>query len=367
VQQMTGLNFSAIRAQQSAEHVVLTFAARARDVLAFAAIDRIGRDAQGELRGFQRPQVAAHIREIQDYLEKPDSVLPNAIVVAFTEGVQIQDVGDGVCQISIDVTGGPTGLVVDGQQRLTALSHIERDFQVFVSALVCKDEAELRRQFVLINNTRPLPKSLIYELLPTVDDLPARLNKRSRAAELTAQLNFRKNSSLHRLIKMHTQPDGVIADTVIQRIFMESLSDGVMRGLIRSTGGERACVDLVSNFFQAAKHTFKHEWEGQTPTTSRLRHGAGILAMGAVMEILAERTNARTAEEFEDGLACLLGKTHWTAGFWDFDGEVRRWNSIQNINRDIALLTHHLTSIVKADLRAKRRALPAPLLQVAAE
>jgi hypothetical protein len=34
--------------------------------------------------------------------------------------------------------------------------------------------------------------------------------------------------------------------------------------------------------------------------------------------------------------------------------------------RDIALLTHHLTSIVKADLRSKRRAAPAPLLQVAA-
>lgn len=365
--QTTPLTFSAIRAQQSAEHVVLTFAASAQDVLSFATIDRIGRDAQGELSGFQRPQVAGHIREIQDYLEKPDSVLPNPIVVAFTEGVQIRDLGNGVCEISIDVGDGPRGLVVDGQQRLTALSQVGRDFQVFVSALVCRNEAELRRQFVLINNTRPLPKSLIYELLPTVDDLPARLSKRSQAAELTAQLNFRKSSSLHRLIKMHTQPDGVIADTIVQRIFMESLSDGVMRGLIRTKGGDRACVDLVSNFFEATKRIFKHEWEGQTPATSRLRHGAGILAMGAVMEILAERTGARAVEEFEGGLACLVGRTHWTSGSWDFDGEVRRWNSIQNINRDITLLTHHLTSIVKADLRAKRRASPAPLLQVAAE
>lgn len=359
--------FTAIRARQSAEHAALTFAATASDILAFAAIERIGRDAQGELSGFQRPQVAAHIREIRDYLEKPDSVLPNPIVVAFTEKVEVEDVGGGVCRISIDVSDGAPGLVVDGQQRLTALSSVERDLQVFVSALICKDEAELRRQFVLINNTRPLPKSLIYELLPTVEDLPARLNKRSQAAELTAQLNFKKTSSLHKLIKMHTQPDGVIADTVMQRIIMESLSDGVMRSLVRSKRGDQACVELVSNFFEAVKRTFPSEWEGQTATTSRLRHGAGILAMGAVMEILAGRVDASSVEDFEAGLACLKGKTAWTSGSWDFDGEERRWNSIQNINRDIALLTHHLTSIVKADLRAKRREAPAPLLETATE
>jgi len=51
-----------------------------------------------------------------------------------------------------------------------------KDFEVFVAALICTDEEELRRQFVLINNTRPLPKSLIYELLPTVDGLPHRLS-----------------------------------------------------------------------------------------------------------------------------------------------------------------------------------------------
>ena len=58
------------------------------------------------------------------------------------------------------------------------------DFEVLVSAVICGDEAELRRQFVLVNNTRPLPKSLIYELLPGVDGLPSRLSNRSFASEL---------------------------------------------------------------------------------------------------------------------------------------------------------------------------------------
>lgn len=365
MQQTTLMTFSAIGAQQSAEHTALTFAASAAEILAFSSIHRIGRDEQGELSGFQRPQVAAHIREIRDYLEKPNSVLPNPVVVAFTEGVEVEALGGGLHRLSIDVSKGPCGLVVDGQQRLSALAEVNRDFQVFVSALICRDDAELRRQFVLINNTRPLPKSLIYELLPSVDDLPPRLGKRALASEITARLNFKSTSSLRGLIKLHTSPDGVIADTAIQRVVMDSLADGVLRSLVRAPEGKEACVDLVSAFYKAVFRAFPGEWHGHTAATSRLRHGAGILAMGAVMDILAQRTSARTDDEFLEGLQCLKGHTAWTEGEWEFGSETRRWNSLQNVNRDITLLTHHLTTIVKADLRNKRRAAPLPLLEQA--
>lgn len=355
------LRYLSICAQQSHEHIVLSFAAKASDIFQFASIDRIGRDAQGELSGFQRPQVAAHIREIRDYLEKPNAVLPNPIVVAFTHHVSVEQNEDGSAMLTIDVSDGAPGLVVDGQQRLTALSDLGRDFQIFVSALVCRDEAELRRQFVLINNTRPLPKSLIYELLPTVDDLPARLGKRSTAAEITARLNF-ENTSLKGYIKQHTCPEGIIADTVMQKIIMESLSNGTMRDFISTGRGKDRCVRLMSEFFEGVKQTFPEAWHGQKPATSRLLHGAGIQAMGDVMEVLAQRSDARTAAEFRTGMECLKGKVAWTEGTWDFGDEVRRWNALQNVNRDIAVLKHYLVGIVKADLRSKRKAAPAPLL-----
>ncbi len=171
--------------------------------------------------------------------------------------------------MTIDMSQGVPGLVVDGQQRLTALSEVDRDFQVFVSALICRDEAELRRQFVLINNTKPLPKSLIYELLPSVNDLPPRLSRRSVAADLTARLNF-EHTALQGYIKQHTQPDGIIADTVVQKIIMESLTNGVMRELIDTPRGRDRCVRLVSNFFEAVKKVFPEAWHGRTssPTTS---------------------------------------------------------------------------------------------------
>jgi DGQHR domain-containing protein len=356
------MTYLTVCAQQSNEHTVLSFAARAADVLRFASIERIGRDAQGELSGFQRPQVAAHIREIRDYLDKPNAVLPNPIVVAFTDRVTAEDLGEGLVRLSIDMSQGIPGLVVDGQQRLSALADVDRDFQIFVSALICRDEAELRRQFVLINNTKPLPKSLIYELLPTVDDLPPRLSRRSVAADITARLNFEK-TALNGRIKQHTQPDGMIADTVMQKVIMESLSNGVMRELIRGPKGISRCVRLVSNFYEAVKTTFVEDWHGHKPSTSRLLHGAGIQALGDVMEVLAQRSEARSVEEFREGIACLKGKTAWTSGEWNFSGETRRWNSLQNVNRDIALLKHYLVGVVKADQRRRRKLAPAPLLE----
>ena len=108
-----------------------------------------------------------------------------------------------------------------------------KPFEVFVSAVICADESELRRQFVLVNNTRPLPKSLIYELLPDVDGLPQRLSNRALAAELTARLNYDRDSFLRGVIKQHTNPGGIINDTAVQRVIMNSLSDGMMREFVR--------------------------------------------------------------------------------------------------------------------------------------
>ncbi|MEI8574769.1 DGQHR domain-containing protein [Methylomonas sp. LW13] len=353
---MDKISFLAIRAQQSPNHTVVSFAASAEDLLRFASIERIGRDSEGHLSGFQRPQIASHIREIRDYLEKAEAVLPNPIVVAFTDGITIEPLDGNVCRILIETSDIPPGLVVDGQQRLSALSQIEnKDFQVFVSALICKDDAELRRQFVLINNTKPLPKSLIYELLPTVDGLPHRLDARTFAADLTARLNYDPNSSLKGLIRQQTNPNGFIADTSIQRVVMNSVNDGMMREFIKENDGAERCFDLISEFYRAVQKVFANEWNGHTPKTSRLVHGAGIVSLGYVMEILALLDGARNWEDFAKGMGCLSGRTAWTHGEWKLaENDIRHWKAIQNINKDIVSLTHYLTSIVRSDLRSRR-------------
>jgi DGQHR domain-containing protein len=354
------LTFTAIRARQSPSHTVLSFAARATDLKRFATIDRIGRNEEGQLSGFQRPQIAGHIREIRDYLEHPDSILPNPIVVAFTHGVAVHEDGQERCRLEIDVSNGTPGLVVDGQQRLSALMQLEgKDFEVLVSAVLCADEAELRRQFVLVNNTRPLPKSLIYELLPGVEGLPSRLSKRAFASDLTARLNYSPESSLRGEIYQHTNPAGRIKDTAIQRVIMNSLSDGMMREFLRrNEGGTGAqqCFDLISDFYRAVGMVFPEDWAAtHTARSSRLVHGAGIVAMGYVMEVLALLDGARSPAAFARGLGCLSGRTAWTSGEWDFgDGDRRHWRAIQNVNRDIVTLAQHLIGVVRTDMRHRR-------------
>jgi DGQHR domain-containing protein len=208
--------YQAILPRQSDRYTLFAFCARAADVLCFAQIDRISWREDGTLKGFQRSQVVAHIKEIRAYLERDDAVLPNSVVVAFTRGVNVAR-HEATARIRIDAADGPVAFVVDGQQRLSALADLpHKDFEVFVSGILCENDEELRKQFILINNTRPLPKPLIYELLPTVDGLPHRLSSRSDVAALVERLNYDEASSLHGQIKQHTNPTGVLQDTVMQ-------------------------------------------------------------------------------------------------------------------------------------------------------
>jgi DGQHR domain-containing protein len=346
--------FLGVRAKQSSNHEVISIAARASEVLRFSRIDRAGRTTAGALTGFQRPQIASHIHEIRDYLQTEDAVLPNPIVVAFVGNVKIETLEGQMVKVTISTNDAevPPGFAVDGQQRLTALSGLpDKEFQLFVSILVCRDLEELRRQFVLINSTRPLPKALIYELLPGVKGLPKRLTSRSFAATMTERLNFDYDSSLRGMIYQHTNPTGFIRDTSLQKVIMQSMSDGAMREYPPDQQFGLGYY-LVSRFFDAVKTVFADDWTDHTPKTSRLVHGAGIVAMGFVMETLAARHGAATVEEFSAGLQVLKGRTAWTSGYWQFSETERvPWNAIENTPRQIMTLAQHLVGIVRHPTR----------------
>ena len=347
---MKTYTYQALFPKQSDSLTVFTFCAPASDILAFAKIDRIGRGEDGTLRGFQRPQVSAHIREIRDYLEQPQAVLPNSIVVAFTSGITfLPDETDQATSVKISSDDQTKGFVVDGQQRLTALSNIpDREFEVCVSGILCGSEEELRKQFILINNSRPLPKSLIYELLPTVDGLPTRLSSRASAAALLETLNFDSRSSLHGMINLHTNPQGFIKDTSMQKVIMNSLSDGALRELSHDNKDAEDQMMLLSNFFEAVAKTFPEAWNGQKPKTSRLVHSAGIVAMGFVMEQIFSMTRSPEVSDFLPHLEKLKPHCAWTQGDWEFSpGYKKPWNKIQFIASDYLELSQYLLRIVK--------------------
>lgn len=346
---MTTFTYRAIQAKQSPNHQILSFAARPADILGFSEIERVSRSEDGTLTGFQRHQIAPHIKEIRDYLSHDNAILPNPIVIAFVDGASAKTLEPGLAELTINAGEDKPGFVVDGQQRLTALSGLlDKDFEVLVSALICKDYDEMRQQFVLLNNTRPLPKALIYELLPLTPDLPERFTARAFAAKLVEMLNYDENSSLHGQIKQHTNPTGIISDTAVQKIVMNSVSDGAMREFMGGDDYVDKSFSLLSDYFAAIQQIFPEAWKGHKPKSSRLVHGAGIVALGYLLEFLYSRHGAKSKEEFMSLLEKIANKCYWTGGVWPFSTtDQRDWNKIQNVPQDIMTLASYLVGIAK--------------------
>jgi len=129
---------------------------------------------------------------------------------------------------------------------------------------------------------------------------------------------------------------------------MNSLSDGVLRELAREDDSHGKSFELLSNYFAAVQQVFSDEWVGHKPKTSRLVHGAGISAMGYVMEYIAVTNNASSVNDFVKTLEKLKGKTAWNDGTWNFGkNNVRPWNAVQNVPRDWMELAHYLISTLK--------------------
>ena len=362
---MTKLEFSCLTAKQSEGSTVLSFVANAEQISQIARISRVGRNENRELFGFQRSQIGNHINEIQEYLESDEAVLPNAIILAFTDGASFSPNKDGrTGTLTIDVCEQPVGLIVDGQQRFSALRLLDgKNFEVFVSAIICKNEDELQKQFILINNTKPLPKELIYELLPTVDGLPPRLTARSFASSLTQDLNFLKGGVFEGRIKIHTNPDGVFTATALHKVIMNSKSNGALRDIYRSKH-DRGCLELVNDFYSAVQNVFADDWYKSddtgrvlgmhTPRSSRLIHSAGITALGHIMDAAFTLRGAETKGEFVDVLEILKPYCAWSSGSWDFQPTPKQWSEVQNTTRDIAQLREYLYSCLASELRAQK-------------
>jgi len=355
------LRVPALEVRQGRNRTLYSFAVDGKQLPLFTTVSRVHRDDEAEIRGYQRPEVLSHISSICRYLESPDPMIPNALVIAFDKRVTFEPncghvdscVRPGTMVIPIDndtPEEDKPGWVVDGQQRCAAIREARIDsFPICVTAFITDSDAEQRSQFILVNSTKPLPKGLIHELLPTTTGtLPTNLQLRRFPAALIERLNYDEGSPLERMILTPTTPEGVIKDNSILRMVENSLTDGVLYRFREPATGEgdaEAMLAVLKDYWSAVRETFKEAW-GQPPRRSRLMHGVGIVSMGFVMDAIADRhRHARVpaAGDFQADLARLGDVCRWTSGWWDFGPHhQRRWNELQNTPRDIQLLTNFL-------------------------
>ncbi len=364
------LRLPALEVRQGRSRVLYSFAVDGKLIPRFTAVSRIGRGEGRRILGYQRPEVLSHIAEIRTYLESANPMIPNALVVAFDPVVRFEPassaegndpaaparLGNLVIPLPDDAAARKPGWVVDGQQRLAAIREARIDsFPVCVVGFIAATDQEQREQFILVNNTKPLPKGLVYELLPATEArLPAMLQRRRFPSLLLDRLNLDEDSPLQGRIRTPTTPEGFIKDNSLIKLLENSLSDGVLyrfRGRDNQTDDVESMLLVVKQFWRAAAAVFQAAWD-LPPRRSRLLHGAGVVGLGFVMDAIADRHRGNalpTLAQFQADLEPLRDVCRWTDGYWEFGpGVQRKWNEIQNTPKDIQMLTNFLLVQYKA-------------------
>jgi DGQHR domain-containing protein len=342
----------------------------ADELFQVADISKVSRDDVGQLIGYQRDEVRSHVDEIVQYLNEDDVLFPNSIIIALSSAVRFKSsrgpkpknaegwATPGLLEIPLPASGGrgKPGWIVDGQQRAVALSKSKRRrFPVPVNAFVT-DEVELQRdQFLRINNTKPLPRGLVTELLPEVSTtLPPRLAARKIPSYLCDLLNLREESPFHGLIRRaSTASDGrrgaVITDTSVITMIQESLGSpsGCLfpyRNLATGETDIDSILQILTVYWGAVQRTFPKAW-GKSARDSRLMHGVGIKAMGrlmdSVMKPILDPFGPDVPKVVHREVSLVAPICAWTGGHWEGLGGMP-WNELQNVPRHVRTLSNLL-------------------------
>ena len=356
----------ALRVEQCKGHPLYLFCLTGDEMLSLADISRVSRDDAGTLIGYQRAEVKRHVQDIVDYLNSDQVLFPNSIILAVSSRIKFvagrgPRIGDGLVvsgtleiPVPRDKERKPAW-IVDGQQRVLAISKSKRrNLPVPVNAFVADDIEIQRDQFLRVNNTRPLPRGLITELLPEVSTtLPANLEAKKIPSAVCELLNSNENSPFYQLIRRaslssESKKNAIISDTSIITIIQESLStpSGCLfpyRNLATGETDFDGIWKILIAYWTAVKFTFPEAW-GKQPAKSRLMHGAGLRAMGRLMDRVMASVDPQSPHALahvKHELQVIAPVCRWTSGRWSELGDLQ-CNELQNVPRHIRMLSSFL-------------------------
>ena len=363
----------ATRLEQNESMPLYQFALTSAEISAVADISRLSRDDTGKLLGYQRPEIKKHVAEITEYLDSATPLFPHPLIIAFSSKVEFtcsrgKKVYDGVASagwITIPIPaieGQRPGWIVDGQQRALALSRSNRpNFPVPICAFITDDIEIQREQFVRINNSRPLRRGIISELLAEVSiPISAKTKPRKLPSQLINLLNSRENSPFKDLIRRDSltaeaKKNAVVSDTAFECVLRDNLGHSGCLFAFRNVATGETDVDRIWNilitYWSAVKATFPDAW-AKPPTQSRLMHSVGLTAMGKLMDRIMSHLSAAdglSPEQVESELRLVAPICRWTDGVWEELGGMR-WNELQNTTRHLSSLSNLL---IRAYLNAK--------------
>jgi DGQHR domain-containing protein len=362
----TYIEKKALRVDQKAGKQIFLLTLSGEELLQLAGVSRVNRDDDGRLIGYQRAEVKRHVREIAAYLSSDDMLLAHPLILSFTSEVTFVSsrgpkTSDGFASAGSlripkpSAKGQKPAWIVDGQQRALAISLCrDRNFAVPVCAFIADDVGVQRDQFLRINNSKPLPRGLVTELLPEVSSpLPTHLALRKIPSALCDLLNREPQSPFYGLIKRPSMratesKKSIITDTVVVKMIEESLThpSGCLypyRNIATGEYDQSAIWSVLRTYWSAVRDTFPEAW-GQPPTKSRLMHGVGIRSMGKLMDRVMTTIDVRSNSAprlVRRELESIASSCRWTDGVWESLGDLS-WNELQNLHRHLSLLSNFL-------------------------
>lgn len=359
--------FNAVSMTTPSGRELYAFPIDGKKIPEIASVSPASRDVDGRLSGFQRGTVPKHIADIARYIDATDDpFIANAIVIAFTnkdvrfepfEGKPAATEGRaGILHVpAADEDGMAAGQIVDGQQRTMAVGKAKVDrFPLFVCAFVETDTDVLREQFVTVNATKPLPSSLINELLPGLRHVPGKHISKVAAAALAERLAHDSDSPLRKFVKTHTgkqhskdapiEINSLIAP--LQALSKDSKS--IFGSHVDESGAVNdiaAILRPLKSFWTAVREVFPDAF-AKKAKSSRLTHGVGIWALMHLMDRMLDVIGVDAeVDRIVEELQLIEEHCAWTEGQWDsLDGfsAACDWNWLQNLPDHKKLLTGFL-------------------------
>jgi len=219
----------------------------------------VSRRIEDKILGYQRSFSASRIKQIRNYINQEQGIIPNSILVNLDQGKY--SYSEGFLFLN---EIGSLGLIIDGQHRVKGSYEANPDFELMIVAtlgLTVKQQAEL---FVKINQTQKgVPASLYLDLMNLlegdVEDFDQDgVSAERRATEIAIRLNEADESPLYQLIRRTGDSGfGISLSQFVSQIkpYVEPET-----GKLANYGFEEQ-YKIFTIYFRATKAVFLEQWE----------------------------------------------------------------------------------------------------------
>lgn len=213
--------------------------------------------------GYQRSFGSSRIKNMQNYLQKENGIIPNSILVNIDKGNYSFDEKKSELTLKDEAS---IGFIIDGQHRVIGTYHADPKILLPVVATVELDVVQQAKLFIKINSTQKgVPTSLYLDLLDLTegeidnfdDEGISNLGER-RAVEIAKRLNEETDSPFFE--KVNTV--GERSQGVSLAAFKASLLEYVdhKNGKFKEYGFEQQYI-IFKIFFKSIKAVYLPQWE----------------------------------------------------------------------------------------------------------